>query len=222
MNNFFRCIKHKSKARIVILLCLAFFVFTIGFLGLIYPGTHSRSLQFTPYAIMLSLVVVLFYAEQPYSLKTILIFLTIAAAGYFIEVIGVNTQKIFGSYRYGKTLGFSLFNTPLLIGINWLLLVYTSASLFEKMVIPDGLKILFASLVMLLYDIIIEPVAAKIDMWHWVNSIIPLQNYIAWFVTAVILHAVLKWSGTETKNPAAPWVLLCQFVFFLALRLCLK
>jgi len=222
MNNLIRNIKHKGKVQIIILLCLAFFVFTIGFIGIIRPETHAISLKFTPYAIILSLLIVLFYAEGPYTLKTVLIFLLIAATGYFIEVFGVNTHKIFGSYTYGKILGFNLFNTPLLIGINWLFLVYSSASVFERLPAHNGLKILFASLVMLVYDIILEPVAAKIDMWYWMNSIVPLQNYIAWFIIAVILHAILKWSGTNARNPVAPWVLLCQILFFLALRLFLK
>lgn len=171
---------------------------------------------------MLSLLVVMLFAEVSFTLKTILIFLTIAVSGYLIEAAGVNTGKIFGSYTYGKTLGLSILNTPLIIGINWLFLVYASSSLFEKYPIHHIYKILLASLVMLAYDIILEPVAPKLDMWHWKNSVVPLQNYIAWFVIAVVFHSMMKWYKINTKNPVAPWVFLCQFLFFLALNFFLK
>jgi putative membrane protein len=222
MNNLFRNTGIKSNVQIGTLLCLALFVYTIGYIGITIPETRAKSLQFTPYAIALSLIVVLIFAEKSYTLKTILILIAIAALGYFIEVIGIGTHKIFGSYTYGKTLAFSLLNTPLIIGINWLFLVYTSASVFERFTMHSGLKILLASLVMLAYDIILEPAAIKMDMWYWMDSIVPLQNYIAWFIVAVILHTLLKLNRIDTRNPIAPWVLLCQSLFFLMINLFLK
>jgi len=222
MNSNLRKLSSRGFVQVLILVCLAFFVFTMGFIGIITPDTHAKSLQLTPVALMLSLLIVLLFAENPYTLKSILIFILIAVLGYFIEVIGIRTHRIFGNYTYGKTLGFSLFNTPLIIGFNWLFLVYTSSSIFERFDLHTGLKIVFASLIMLIYDIVIEPVATKTDMWSWVNSIVPFQNYVAWFLLALLFHFILKWGRISTKNPIAPWVLLCQFLFFLALRIFLK
>ena len=221
MNTFISRTGNKSPVQVTIFTALIFFIFTMGYIGILIPETRAISVRVTPYIIMLSLLSVLYFVK-PYTFKKVLIFLIIAVFGFFIEVIGVNTQKIFGSYTYGKTLGLSLFNTPLLIGINWLFLVYASASVMERYTLNSKLKILLASLIMLAYDVVLEPVAIKTDMWYWMNSIIPLQNYIAWFVIAIILHSFLRWSRIDTKNPVAPWVLLCQFLFFLALRIFLK
>lgn len=222
MNSNVRKLSSRGSIQILILVCLAFFVFTMGFIGIIIPETHAKSLQFTPLALALSLLIVLIFAESSYTPKSILIFTLIAVLGYFIEVIGIHTHRIFGFYTYGKTLGFGLFDTPLIIGFNWLFLVYTSSSIFERVDLHNGLKIVFASLIMLVYDIVIEPVAIKTDMWSWANSIIPMQNYIAWFLLALLFHSILKWGRINTKNPIAPWVLLCQFIFFLALRIFLE
>jgi len=222
MKRYFRNIRHNKTIQILIVFSLAFFLYTMGFIGMIAPESRAKSLQLTPYTIIASLLVLMLFAEVSFTINTILVFLAIAVSGYLIEAAGVNTGKIFGSYTYGKTLGLSILNTPLIIGINWLFLVYASSSLFEKYPIHNILKILLASLVMLAYDMILEPVAPKMDMWHWKNSVVTLQNYIAWFVLAVIFHLIVKWFGINTRNPVASWVLLCQFLFFLALYLFLK
>jgi putative membrane protein len=208
MNTFISRTGNKSPVQVTIFTALIFFIFTMGYIGILIPETRAISVRVTPYIIMLSLLSVLYFVK-PYTFKKVLIFLIIAVFGFFIEFIG-------------KTLGLSLFNTPLLIGINWLFLVYASASVMERYTLNSKLKILLASLIMLAYDVVLEPVAMKTDMWYWMNSIIPLQNYIAWFVIAIILHSFLRWSRIDTKNPVAPWVLLCQFLFFLALRIFLK
>ena len=222
MKRSFRNIRHHKTIQILILFSLAFFLYTMGCIRIIAPESRAEAVRLTPYTIILSLLIVMFFAEVSFKRKTILIFLTIALSGYLIEAAGVNTGKIFGNYTYGKTLGLSILNTPLIIGINWLFLVYASSSVFEKYPIHNIYKILLASLVMLVYDFLLEQAAPKLDMWHWRNSVVPLQNYIAWFVMAVVFHSIIKWYGINTKNPVAPWVLLCQFIFFLALYFFLK
>lgn len=215
-------IKHNKTVQILIVFSLAFFLYTMGLIGIIAPESREESVRLTPLTLILSLLVVMLFAEFSFTIKTTLLFLIIAVSGYFIEALGVNTGKIFGNYTYGITLGLSILNTPLLIGLNWLFLTYTSSSLFERFQIHQILKILLASLVMVTFDIVLEPVASKLDMWHWKNQVIPLQNYIAWFVIAVVFHSLIKWYKINTKNPIAPWVLLCQFLFFLILNFFLK
>lgn len=222
MKRIFIKIRHNKTVQILVVFSLAFFLYAMGLIGILAPGSRAESVQLTTLTLILSLVVVMLFAEVSFSLKTILVFLAIAAAGYLVEAAGVITGKIFGNYSYGKTLGLSILNTPVIIGLNWLFLVYATSSLFEKYPIRHIYKILLASLVMVIYDMILEPVAPKLDMWHWINSEVPLQNYVAWFVLAVVFHSVIKLYKVSTRNPIAPWVLLCQFLFFLILNFFLK
>ncbi len=201
---------------------LAFFAYTMGIIGILSPETREKSLKATPYIIVLGLVVVLFFERTNWSLKTVMVFIGIALAGYLIEVIGIHTRLIFGPYTYGDTLGFSLLGTPLVIGVNWLFLVYCTASLVDGIPFPVTGKIILASLGMMIYDMVLEPVAVNLNMWSWNGSVIPVQNYLAWFLTALVLHTFLKWSKAGVSNPVAPWVLACQFLFFLVLRFALK
>lgn len=109
---------------------------------------------------MLSTYLLLIYHEN-YLRKDILIFLLIAILGFFIELIGVNTEVIFGQYFYGNALGLKLFNTPLLIALNWLFLTYTAFAVSTKISKSGMLQLLIAPSLMMLYDIILEQLAPK-------------------------------------------------------------
>ena len=47
----------------------------------------------------------------------------IFTCGFVEEAIGTNNGVIFGEYTYTSVSGFGLFNTPPLIGANWLILI---------------------------------------------------------------------------------------------------
>ncbi|MFN2335752.1 MAG: carotenoid biosynthesis protein, partial [Bacteroidales bacterium] len=68
-------------------------------------------------------LVFLFYGKIP-ARQVILTGIAIAVTSFLIEAVGVNTGRIFGTYTYGKALGPALWNTPVIIGLNWFLLIY--------------------------------------------------------------------------------------------------
>ena len=74
---------------------------------------------------------------------------------------------------------------------------------------------------MIVYDLVMEQVAPRMDMWSWENAIIPLQNYMAWFVVSIFLFSLLKIFRINIANPMAVILLLCQFIFFLFLMILL-
>jgi bisanhydrobacterioruberin hydratase len=194
-----------------------FFVifYIVGIIGLKTSYSHHFFIGLIPFVLLLSFTAILIF-HQFTTGKFVSVLLIICLLGYCVEVIGVNTQLIFGSYTYGNGLGFKLFNTPILIGINWFFLVYCSAVLVDKLRVHTIFKILFAALLMLLYDIILERIAPTIDMWHWENNIVPLQNYVAWFVIAVLFQCVIK-AGIKIQNQIAGTIFVCQALFFLSL-----
>lgn len=202
----------------------AFFIvfYMVGLIGMVLPNTFSLFLKLIPIALILSFVALALFHSSKIELKIILCFLSIYIIAFIVEALGVNTGIVFGRYEYGYGLGFKLFQTPLIIGINWLFLVYTTAAIVEKFKLPIYLKIFLASTGMLLYDIVLEQVAPKLDMWHWKNDIIPFQNYLAWFVLAVLFHSVLKIFKVGIENKLALLILVCQFLFFLLLFISFK
>jgi uncharacterized membrane protein len=209
----------KLVSKAIIFMSIMYSVGLIGFLMKIHPDFPLL----TPFNLTLSLVVSLYFHREK-NTKFLLVCLCIMSVGFMVEAIGVNTGKIFGTYEYGKILGFKLWQTPLSISVNWLLTSYCAA-MFVNEVMPNqrhlGIKALIASLVMVGLDIFIEPVAMKTDMWQWENNIIPFQNYVGWFLTALPLQMLLFYVIGHAKNKVAYVVFMLQALFFLILNLAL-
>ena len=213
VNNIHTCFVTKQTT---IAALLAIF-FSVGVVGMLLPATNNYFLQLTPFALLLSFTVLALSDESKRRGKLITYLLFIYFTSYVIEVVGVHTGLLFGAYTYGENLGIKLWGTPLIIGANWFFLVYTTAAIFEKTKIPTTPKVLLASCSMLAYDIVMEQVAPKLDMWSWKDVAVPFQNYFTWFLIAVGFHIGLKLLKIKIKNGLALAVLLCQFIFFVFL-----
>lgn len=200
-----------------------FFVvfYMVGIAGMLLPFSFPLFVKLIPLALLLSSVALVFF-HGTFNTKTWFVFVSIYIIGFFVEVAGVNTGLIFGDYIYGESLGIKLFNTPLIIGLNWLLLVYITASVLEKFNLPTSLKIIFSALLMLFYDFIIEQIAPLINMWTWQKELVPVNNYVAWFLLALVFHVIIQVSGIKTKNKLAPVIFACQLLFFLILLIYFK
>lgn len=193
--------------------------YIVGVLGFIIPLTNEIFKILIPYALLVNFFVLWYFHDRRKIRKSLFVFLTIFLFGFIIEMIGVETKIIFGNYSYGSGLGIKIFETPLLIGLNWLFLSYTSLSIVEKFKIPVFLKILFSVLLMVLYDIVLEHVAPFLNMWSWENNQIPLQNFIAWFFISFIFITLLKICKINTKNPLSLTLLISQSLFFIILMI---
>lgn len=209
--------KIKQQPKIISLLIIVFYC--VGIIGFILPLTHRLFVKLIPLALLLSFVLLYIFHNTAITKKELWVFGVIYIIAFAIESVGVNTGLIFGNYTYGSGLGIKLFKTPLLIGLNWVFMVYTSASIVNTTKIPNGLKVVLASFIMIAYDMVLEQMAPQLDMWHWNNDKIPLQNYIAWFILALLFHSLLKNGRINLKNSIAGVLLICQFLFFVVLLL---
>jgi len=195
--------------------------YAVGIMGMLVPAFFPLFIKLVPFALILSfLVLTVFHHDRKQ--KSVFVFLAIYILGFVIEVIGVNTGSVFGEYTYGNSLGIKLLNTPIIIGLNWLLLVYITSSVFEQFKMPNLAKIVLASSLMVGYDFILEQVAPRLDMWQFTDDNVPFQNYLVWFLFSLFLHSLIKLFRINTENRLALIVLISQFVFFLVLALFLK
>jgi putative membrane protein len=202
-------------------LLLAVF-FSVGIAGMAIPATRDRFISLTPLALILS-ITALFFFHRPYSLKKeIILFVFIFLTGFFVEVIGVKTGRIFGIYKYGQGLGPLVLETPVMIGANWALLVYCTAVIADKLGGSDFIKIISGSAIMLAYDMILEKAAPLMLMWSFEGDDIPWRNFASWFLLAVIFHSLLKLFHIRIENRIAPFIIYVQAVFFIILIIILK
>lgn len=200
------------------LLALLGAAYLAGIIGLLLPQTAGLFQALTPFNLLLSAGILLSFHShwnRAFILFCILSFFT----GYFAEVAGVATGLIFGSYSYGPTLGWQLLEVPLIIGLNWFMLIYSTGTICASLQIPLVLKALLASVLMVVLDLFIEPVAVAYDFWQWKDGLIPWQNYAAWFIISFGLHLLFYLLPFRKGNPAAKYLYLLQLIFFIILCL---
>jgi len=198
----------------IILLIL---IYVTGFIGIVASKNPIDFLSLTPLNLGISAILLFINHEKGFR-NQVFIFILIAILGYFVEVLGVNTGAIFGEYAYGKTLGWKVFETPLMIGVNWILLTYATVYSLEKYIQTKWILALFSSLVLVSLDFLIEPIAITYDFWTWTNAQIPVQNYVAWYFIAVVFCFALAHFKRNSLNKFAPFLLFIQFLFFVILN----
>ena len=149
---------------------------------------------------------------------------------FLVEAAGVATGAIFGEYAYGPTLGWAWLGAPLIIGFNWVVTVNGAVGIASRIVpLEQGWRrkiavVLLTGLLAMAFDFVMEPVAMRLDYWQWAGDIIPLRNYLAWFVTAalaVTLHPLLG-SGPchlGSHGRLATLLFIAQLIFFGVLQL---
>ncbi|MCS7019403.1 MAG: carotenoid biosynthesis protein [Cytophagales bacterium] len=188
-----------------------------GFWLMLWQPTSAFFVSLTPLNLLISLGMLLYF----HSHRTLLFFIScllIWAGGFLVELAGVQTGQLFGQYAYGDVLGIKLWDTPLIIGVNWLLLIYAISALVAHQPWQIWQKALFVGTGMTLMDVLIEPFAIRFGLWHWFGESVPLQNYIAWLITGTIMAAVFLYLNQKIslKNRMAAVVLLSQCFFFCA------
>lgn len=191
--------------------------YLVGVLGLINSTTHSLFISLIPFSLLLSFVLILLFHYQSFKAKDTVLLLSIFVISFAVEAVGVATGVLFGDYSYGDGLGFKLWDTPIIIGINWIFVTYITASVVSYVIKNRILLVLISALSMVIYDVVLEQVAPKIDMWSWRNGVVPLQNYLVWFVMALLFQSFMVLSKIELKNRLALTLLVCQMLFFILL-----
>ena len=184
----------------------------VGLLGILSPY-KDWFLLLTPFNLILSLTVVLLN-HRGFTNKFILFCIGIFIAGYLVEWLGIHTGLIFGEYSYGKTLGPKLFFVPVVIGVNWLMLVYSTGVVSQDIIKSTIPSALLGAVMMTGLDFLIEPVAIKYDFWSWANRVPPLQNFIAWYVISFVFLFIFNKTNVYYQNKASYWLLGVQLTFF--------
>lgn len=175
-------------------------------------------LPFTPFALILTLLCFLLY--QPLSRTTYLsAFFLLAFGGFLLEVAGVKTGLVFGDYAYGNSLGWKLFDVPVLISANWALLI-NCGIILASYVSKNAAAVAFLSALMVtLIDLLIEQVACPLDYWCFSGGKAGLHNYLGWFAFAGLASYLLR-AEMNTRQPRiALTILLLQLLYFSAINL---
>jgi bisanhydrobacterioruberin hydratase len=200
-------------------------IHAVGFLGTIFYS--DEVMRLTPINLLVSMGLVLWFHE-PINRNFITYLIVVYMCGFLLELAGVITGKIFGSYFYGNGLGIKWLDVPLIIGMNWVMLSYCSvcliARLFKNTLINQALVLipLVSAIAMVGVDVLMEQLCQRFDFWYWKGNAIPLQNYTAWFLFSFSFNFLMMRLDVSAKNKIAPALFILQGAFFAGLNLWLK
>jgi len=196
---------------------IIYIFFFVGIAGHLFGQTKNLMLLITPFVLLAAGIVVLYYSFEN-KLQLIYWVLITYVITFILEVLGVKTGLVFGDYTYGNVLGLKLFEVPVIIGFNWVMVILGCIVLIKKFVNTKVVILFSASLLAVGFDFLLEPVAIKLNYWKWANDIIPLQNYAAWFLISFIFSFLYLYIfKIEIRNKISIHYLFAQILFFLFL-----
>ena len=227
-------IPRTTSQKVVFAARLALLFHIVGFIGIVYFD-RSFFVTLTPLNLLLSAGLLIWTQEQK-NKWFYLFFLLAFATGMLTEYLGVNYQILFGHYQYGTAFGPKIGGVPLMIGVNWFVIVLCAGvavqtllnQIWNKMRDKDLLPrknvgfwsfIIDGALTATFFDWLMEPVAVELTFWQWFgDGSIPVFNYVCWFLISAALLLLLRLLPVQRQNQFAVHLLLIQSVFFLALR----
>jgi len=184
-----------------------------GFFG-ITSDQSKFFLSTTPFVLSLTLLLLLInhdLSDNKSKIGLILIFFL----GLIVEILGVNYGFFFGEYSYGANFGPKIYEVPYLIGFNWVLLIIATGSFSHKLIKGKEIyKILFASSLMVLIDLLMELSAPKLDYWEFVISPVPFSNYLWWFIFSICFQYIFFKTVKSKEYNLSSNILVIQFLFF--------
>jgi putative membrane protein len=138
---------------------------------------------------------------------------------FFAEVIGVKYGIIFGNYYYGEALGYKILSVPVIIIINWMIILAGSISVSE-IISKNKIVIIFLSAFFaIIFDYLMEPVAMYFNYWSWANGTIPFINYLTWGILIFIFACIYVFNGFSMKFTMPAFLFVIQIAYFLLLKL---
>ncbi len=198
--------------------CVILIFYVVGIISHFFPVTLAWMKVLTPYFLFIvGILVMLPYFRVGKGIFVIWFGVTYLLT-FGLEVLGVYTGKIFGAYSYGSGLGSHILGVPPIIGFNWVVIIFGLSIVIHHTISQRLLAALLTGVLAVVFDWIMEPVAIRLDYWAWSGGVIPVQNYIAWFIIAVLFSYSLYLVKIKQDRYLASYYVLIQLVFFICLR----
>ncbi len=197
---------------------------------------RSLFVQLTPLNMLLSMAL-LFWTQEARDRSFYLFFAVCFFTGILTEYSGVNYQLLFGYYVYGEALGPQVGHVPLIIGVNWFIMMMCCGITVRLLLnaawnrlrpkdqsprsdVGFWAIVIDGALLATLFDWLMEPVAVKLGFWTWLGGEgIPFKNYWSWFLVSAFLLYLFRRFPFPKTNQFAVHLLLIQSLFFLILRM---
>lgn len=205
-------LKFITKYKVYISIFVIWLFNISGILGIL-SSKSDWFLGLTPLNLMLYFLIILWNLNK-INTRFLLAFSIPFLIGFLVEFLGVNYSLFFGTYDYGENLGIKIGGVPIMICVNWGVLTIITSDLSKIITKNVIARFLLGGLMMMILDIIIEVTAPRFDFWEFENGVVPLKNYIAWFVIAAIAHFLYNRFQIKSDKKVSIQILIAITVFF--------
>ena len=182
-----------------------------GLIGIIYSNA-SWFIKETPFNLLLSFTLLIINFK--WNKKLFFLVIICFSIGMISEIIGVKYGILFGEYSYGNALGIKFLGVPLIIGINWCILVfitgYISRFFFDSLIARTFLGIFL----MLSLDIVMEPIAPILDFWKFKQGLASFNNYVGWAIVSFPLQLLFHRLNHNIEGTFPFHLYILQLIFF--------
>jgi putative membrane protein len=204
-----------SKEKMSIWIFLLIIIHIVGVVGLNLSISQDFFRKLSELNLFLSALFVFFF--HPFYNKSFIKFcLSVFTVGMLVEIVGVKTGLPFGHYYYSDVLKIQLLSVPIIIGINWVVLTYSTAIIAQKVFQNKVARLITGAGLMVGLDIILEHFAVKHNLWIWENSHYPeITNFIGWFVIALLTHFLYQHTIDNSENKMAVYYFFVLLVFLI-------
>lgn len=202
--------RFQKKEYIIIILLYLFQISAIVGISL---GYFNWFIEKTPLVLGLNFLTLIYFTEH-LNIKFLSVGFLLFLGGMIIEWCGISFSFIFGEYFYGENLGYKLFGVPLLIGVNWMVLVVISNCISKRLVSNKIIVSLLGAFLMVFLDFFIEPNTERFDFWIWTEGEAPFRNFVMWFVFAFLLQLLFSFSTKNKFSKSTVHIYLSQLLFF--------
>ena len=144
--------------------------------------------------------------------------------GFLAEVVGTHTCTPFGCYHY-ENLKPQLFGVALFVPLAWAIFGFISYLTARYFIEHKTGRIAFASLLMVIFDLSIDPIMTSWRAWVWDTTTavnwfgIPWTNYLGWFVvSATFFYLYEHFASGEIQKELlklAPLIYLLEMLTFM-------
>ncbi|HAS35075.1 MAG TPA: hypothetical protein DCS15_01210 [Flavobacteriales bacterium] len=186
----------------------------VGFIG-INSSKSELFLSLSAVHLIIS-ALVLFWFHQKWDAKQAIALILIFVLSFGLEVAGIQSRVIFGSYDYMDMLGTKGLEVPFVIGLLWVMLVYASQHIVKAFYPRYNrfVLLLAASALMVFLDFLIEPLSESLGYWKWTEGSAPAQNYLVWFIASFVFQLILAPCQREVPINKMALPLFIFFVLF--------
>lgn len=140
--------------------------------------------------------------------------------GIAVEIVGVQTGYLFGTYSYGTALGPMIAGVPLILGALWWISLMGCGWWTDRFMkrlqwgserVPGKLaRAAIGASLMTVFDSLIEPVAIQAGWWGWEGVEVPWFNYASWWGVSFLFYLLPR----QRRENIGTGLLVAIFVFF--------